>query len=64
MLQEFLGALPAPGGGASIRGELNRRQEMLRDAGNYANIHDYEKARAAGAALQPIPSLVLVIDEF
>ncbi|MET9392334.1 type VII secretion protein EccCa [Streptomyces sp. NPDC006624] len=50
--------------GDSIRGELNRRQEMLRDAGNYANIHAYEKARAAGAALQPIPSLVLVIDEF
>ncbi|WP_255955542.1 type VII secretion protein EccCa [Streptomyces odontomachi] len=50
--------------GDSIRGELNRRQEMLRDAGNYANIHDYEKARAAGAPLQPVPSLVLVIDEF
>ncbi|MEU6736893.1 type VII secretion protein EccCa [Streptomyces physcomitrii] len=50
--------------GDSIRGELNRRQEMLRDAGNYANIHDYEKARAAGAALLPIPSLVIVIDEF
>ncbi|MFH9575035.1 type VII secretion protein EccCa [Streptomyces sp. NPDC017230] len=50
--------------GDSIRGELNRRQEMLRDAGNYANIHDYEKARAAGAPLQPIPSLLLVIDEF
>ncbi|MGW7520357.1 type VII secretion protein EccCa [Streptomyces sp. NPDC054796] len=50
--------------GDSIRGELNRRQEMLRDAGNYANIHDYEKARAAGAPLTPIPSLVLVIDEF
>ncbi|WP_225823250.1 type VII secretion protein EccCa [Streptomyces naphthomycinicus] len=50
--------------GDSIRGELNRRQELLRDAGNYANIHDYEKARAAGAPLQPIPSLVLVIDEF
>ncbi|MFJ5264649.1 type VII secretion protein EccCa [Streptomyces sp. NPDC088387] len=50
--------------GDSIRGELNRRQEMLRDAGNYANMHDYEKARAAGAPLQPLPSLVLVIDEF
>lgn len=50
--------------GDSIRGELNRRQEMLRDAGNYANIHDYEKARAAGAPYDPIPSLVLVIDEF
>ncbi|WP_197371773.1 type VII secretion protein EccCa, partial [Streptomyces clavuligerus] len=50
--------------GDSIRGELNRRQELLRDAGNHANVHDYEKARAAGAPLQPIPSLVLVIDEF
>ncbi|MDF3302674.1 type VII secretion protein EccCa [Streptomyces tropicalis] len=50
--------------GDSIRGELNRRQELLRDAGNYANIRDYEKARSAGAPLQPIPSLVLVIDEF
>ncbi|WP_445396622.1 type VII secretion protein EccCa [Streptomyces sp. LE64] len=50
--------------GDSIRGELNRRQEMLRDAGNYANVHDYERARTAGAPLQPIPSLVLVIDEF
>ncbi|MFI5805552.1 type VII secretion protein EccCa [Streptomyces sp. NPDC051561] len=56
--------------GDSIRGELNRRQELLRDAGNYANVHDYERARLAGAtgpggvALQPVPSLVLVIDEF
>ncbi len=50
--------------GDSIRGELNRRQEMLRDAGNYANIHDYERARAAGAPLAPIASMVLVIDEF
>ncbi|MHC0433748.1 type VII secretion protein EccCa [Streptomyces sp. O3] len=56
--------------GDSLSGELNRRQELLRDAGNHANVHDYEKARAAGAAdpagtaLQPLPSLVLVIDEF
>ncbi|WP_419998356.1 type VII secretion protein EccCa [Streptomyces boninensis] len=50
--------------GDAVRGELNRRQELLRDAGNYANIHDYERARAAGAQLTPIPSLVLVIDEF
>jgi S-DNA-T family DNA segregation ATPase FtsK/SpoIIIE len=48
----------------AITGELNRRQEMLRKAGNYANITDYEKARAAGAALDPMPSLVLIIDEF
>lgn len=50
--------------GDAIRGELQRRQELLRSAYNYANIHDYEKARAAGAALEPLASLVLVIDEF
>ncbi|MEU9038971.1 type VII secretion protein EccCa [Streptomyces sp. NPDC048352] len=50
--------------GDSIRGELQRRQELLRSAGNYANVHDYEKARAAGAPLEPLASLVLVIDEF
>lgn len=50
--------------GDAIRGELQRRQELLRSAGNYANMHDYEKARAAGAALEPLASLVLVIDEF
>src|SRR5690606_1187264 len=49
---------------ASIRGELNRRQEVLRDAGNYANIHAYEQARAAGAPHQPLPSAPLVLDEF
>ncbi|GAA0481118.1 type VII secretion protein EccCa [Streptomyces sp. NPDC046215] len=48
----------------SITGELQRRQELLRAAGNYANMHDYEKARAAGAPLEPLASLVLVIDEF
>ncbi|GHF74669.1 type VII secretion protein EccC [Streptomyces mashuensis] len=48
----------------SITGELQRRQELLKSAGNYANVHDYEKARAAGAPLEPLPSLVLVIDEF
>ncbi|MEU4898641.1 type VII secretion protein EccCa [Streptomyces sp. NPDC044780] len=48
----------------SIRGELQRRQELLRAAGNYANVHDYERARTAGAPLEPLPSLVLIIDEF
>ncbi|MEH0473214.1 type VII secretion protein EccCa [Streptomyces sp. B21-097] len=50
--------------GDAIRGELQRRQELLRSAGNYANVHDYEKARAASAPLEPLASLVLVIDEF
>ncbi|MGW7062925.1 type VII secretion protein EccCa [Streptomyces sp. NPDC054904] len=50
--------------GDSIRGELQRRQELLRSAGNHANVHDYERARAAGVPLEPLASLVLVIDEF
>ncbi|MFD7905765.1 type VII secretion protein EccCa [Kitasatospora sp. NPDC059747] len=48
----------------AIEGELHRRQELLHRAGNYVNIHEYERARAAGAALDPLPSLVLIIDEF
>ncbi len=48
----------------AITGELQRRQELLRSAGNYANIHDYERARAAGAPLKPLPSLMMVVDEF
>ncbi|HSA51682.1 MAG TPA: type VII secretion protein EccCa [Yinghuangia sp.] len=48
----------------AITGELTRRQELLRAAGNHANIHDYERARTAGAPLEPLPSLVIIIDEF
>ncbi|MFF0150125.1 type VII secretion protein EccCa [Micromonospora sp. NPDC005203] len=48
----------------SINGELVRRQELLRSAGNYASQRDYEKARAAGAPLAPLPSLLIICDEF
>jgi DNA segregation ATPase FtsK/SpoIIIE, S-DNA-T family len=48
----------------AIDGELNRRQELLRDAGNYANLKDYEKDRENGAPLKPLPSLFVVVDEF
>ncbi len=48
----------------SLQGELNRRQELFRDSGNYAGVREYDRAREAGAPLQPIPLLVLVIDEF
>jgi S-DNA-T family DNA segregation ATPase FtsK/SpoIIIE len=48
----------------AINGELIRRQELLRRAGNYASRRDYEQARAAGAALAPLPSLLVVCDEF
>ena len=48
----------------AISGELNRRQELLRRCGNYASLRDYERARAGGAALAPLPSLLFVCDEF
>ncbi|WP_194899189.1 type VII secretion protein EccCa, partial [Catenulispora pinisilvae] len=48
----------------ALTGELNRRQELLKRAGNVKNVHDYEKARAGNASLVPLPSLLLVVDEF
>ena len=48
----------------AVNGELVRRQELLRRAGNYVSQRDYERARAAGAPLDPLPSLFIVCDEF
>ena len=48
----------------AINGELLRRQELLRQAGNYASLRDYEKARTSGVPLAPMPSLLVVCDEF
>lgn len=57
----------------ALAGELNRRQELLRRAGNFASLRDYERARAAGGAgqrdsagadLAALPTLLVVCDEF
>lgn len=48
----------------ALSGEMHRRQELLRRAGNYANITDYTAARLAGTPLDPLPALVVVVDEF
>ncbi len=48
----------------ALSGEMVRRQELLREAGNFASIRDYEKARVAGEDLAPLPSLFIVVDEF
>ncbi|MGQ0631836.1 MAG: type VII secretion protein EccCa [Sporichthyaceae bacterium] len=48
----------------ALAGEMVRRQELLREAGNFASVKDYEKARVAGADLAPLPSLFIVVDEF
>ncbi len=47
----------------ALHGELVRRQELLRSTG-FASLMDYERARAEGADLAPLPSLFLIVDEF
>ncbi|MBO0881243.1 MAG: type VII secretion protein EccCa, partial [Mycobacterium sp.] len=48
----------------ALAGEMTRRQELLRAAGNFANVTEYEKARANGAQLDPLPALFIIVDEF
>jgi S-DNA-T family DNA segregation ATPase FtsK/SpoIIIE len=48
----------------ALAGEMTRRQELLRAAGNYVSRFDYEKARVAGEPLTPLPSLLVICDEF
>ena len=49
----------------ALKGEMVRRQEVLRDAGNYANVTDYEADRIAGKHnFPPMPALFLILDEF
>jgi S-DNA-T family DNA segregation ATPase FtsK/SpoIIIE len=48
----------------ALSGEMVRRQELLRQSGNFASVRDYEAARAAGEDLEPLPSLFIVVDEF
>lgn len=50
---------------ASLSGEVQRRQQVLRDAGNIANIGDYNYQRAHHRPdLPPLPHLLVIIDEF
>ncbi|GAB2522406.1 type VII secretion protein EccCa [Nocardiopsis aegyptia] len=48
----------------ALHGELIRRQEQLRAAGNFSSIHEYEKARQANPSMEPMPTLFVVVDEF
>ncbi|MBW5485632.1 type VII secretion protein EccCa [Streptomyces bambusae] len=48
----------------ALHGEMVRRQELLRAAGNYSSLLEYETARAAGTPLDPLPTLFVVVDEF
>ena len=48
----------------ALTGEMNRRQEVLREAGNVDGIAAYRRARRAGAQLSPLPTLFIIVDEF
>lgn len=47
--------------GDALAGEMTRRQELLRAAGNLANITEYQRQRCDRA---PLPTLLIVVDEF
>jgi S-DNA-T family DNA segregation ATPase FtsK/SpoIIIE len=48
----------------ALTGEINRRQQILRAAGNLASITDYHRARLEGQPLAPLPALFVIVDEF
>ncbi|MBE1533994.1 type VII secretion protein EccCa [Actinomadura algeriensis] len=55
---------------AALAGEQQRRQRLLRRAGNVDSIRDYQRKQAAGGTdvdgvpLPPLPYLMIVVDEF
>lgn len=50
----------------ALFGELERRQRLLAAAGNFDRARDYQAHRASspGAGLPPLPSLLVIVDEF
>ncbi|NEA58836.1 type VII secretion protein EccCb [Streptomyces sp. SID13666] len=48
----------------SLAGEVKRRQQVLKEAGNVADIGHYAALRAKRPDLEPLPHLFVVIDEF
>ncbi|HEY4022040.1 MAG TPA: type VII secretion protein EccCb [Pseudonocardiaceae bacterium] len=55
---------------AALGGEQERRQQMLRDAGNVDSLREYQLRQAAGHTdvhgrpLEPLPYLMVIVDEF
>ena len=49
---------------AALQGELARRQRLLHQAGNQPDLRAYTARRAADPRLEPLPHLLVVVDEF
>ncbi|MBV8787760.1 MAG: type VII secretion protein EccCa, partial [Mycobacterium sp.] len=47
----------------ALAGEMNRRQQVLREAG-CAGVAEYERARRGGAVAAALPTLFIIVDEF
>ncbi|MDN5895724.1 MAG: type VII secretion protein EccCa, partial [Nocardioides sp.] len=48
----------------ALYGEMQRRQEILKAAGNLPNVTAYHERIDAGDDLEPLPHLLVIIDEF
>lgn len=48
----------------ALAGEIQRRQQLLRDAGNLPGVAAYSQARRAQPDLPPLPALFVIVDEF
>ncbi|HTX32690.1 MAG TPA: type VII secretion protein EccCb [Solirubrobacteraceae bacterium] len=49
---------------AALFGEQQRRQAILRAAGNLDDVASYRALQATDAALEPLPHLLVIVDEF
>ena len=49
---------------AALQGGLARRQRLLHTAGNQPDLRAYTARRAGGPRLEPLPYLLIVVDEF
>ncbi len=48
----------------ALFGEMQRRQEVLKAAGNLPNVTAYQDRIDAGDDLEPLPHLLVIVDEF
>ncbi len=48
----------------ALFGEMQRRQEILKQAGNLPNVTTYQELIDGGHPLEPLPHLLVIIDEF
>lgn len=48
----------------ALYGEMQRRQEVLKRAGNLPNVTAYQDRIDAGEDLEPLPHLLVIVDEF